>query len=94
MLQCQPHVANKVLDKAMVAQQECVRRSSACPLYAPLKTPADRRSCLPSRSYVQLQLLSRWDMGINNLALGNFAESAACFEQLYQGSNWSKATYI
>jgi hypothetical protein len=24
VLQCQPHVANKVLDKAMVAQQECV----------------------------------------------------------------------
>lgn len=47
----------------------------------------------PLCSYVQLQLLSRWDLGINSLALCKFADSAACFEQLYQGSNWSKATY-
>ncbi|CED85534.1 S-adenosylmethionine decarboxylase [Phaffia rhodozyma] len=44
--------------------------------------------------YIQLQLLSRWDIGTNALALNDFQFAAECFDTLYLGSNWSKATYL
>jgi hypothetical protein len=44
--------------------------------------------------YVQLQLIARWDRGVNDLCLNDFEDAELCFQQLYEASNWSKATYL
>jgi hypothetical protein len=49
---------------------------------------------VPAFSYIQLQLIARWDRGINDLTLCQFDSAAEAFETLYTGSNWSKATYL